>query len=278
MTGRSRDVPSARATKTSGQTLLEYRRPLAGVRRISTAALLVLALAGFYCSNLRLIAAGDSLPTALTSLSLVVDHSLTLDRFAPWLEANVPSSRGLVINGGGNYYSVYPAGQSVLAAPLIAPAALLFRVKDWETPRQVYFARMLEKLAAATMTSITVLVVFLTLRLVSPKAWSWGLAVVFALGTMAWPIASQALWQQTGGQLCISAAFYSFARWLQRQDSLIGLLASGLCCAAAIFVRPTNVLAAGAIMFPILLWNRKPRVLGAFLVFPILATSVVGPK
>jgi hypothetical protein len=154
-----------------------------------------MVLTAVYCSNLRLIAAGDSFPTSLAALSLVVDHSLTLDRMAPWVLKNVEFSPKLVVSRHDHYHSVYPVGQSLLAAPLIAPAALALSVDKWEVPRQVYFARVAEKVAAALMTSLTVGVVFLALRLILSANWTWVLTVVFAFGTSSWPIASQALWQ-----------------------------------------------------------------------------------
>ncbi len=245
------------------------------VRQASAAVLLLVALCLVYCSNLRLIAAGDSFPTALTAVSLVVDHSLTLDRFAPWVRTNIEFTRGLVVPADGNYYSVYPIGLSILVAPLIAPAAMWLGVNQWEVPRQVYFARLAEKVSAALITSLTVAVVFLTLRLLVPSGWAWGLSAVFAFGTSSWAIASQALWQQTGDQLCVALMLYFFARWLPRQEKLDLLLLAGLCCATAIWVRPTSVLFAGAFIVPILLWHHNSRAAATFLLFPIIATCAL---
>lgn len=236
---------------------------------------IILGLSAIYCSNVRLIAAGDSLPTALTSLSLVVNHSVTLDEMAPWLRTNVPFSRGLVVYSGGHYRSVYPIGQSLLAAPLIAPAALVLGVDQWEVPRQIYFARIAEKYAAALIAAFTVIAVFATLRLLVAGPWPWLLASVFAFGTVTWPIASQALWQQTGGQLCTALAFYCFARWIKQQGNWRLLLLMGLCCAMAIVVRPFNLLLVPAFLLPILLWHRSPRAVGAVLLFPAMASCAL---
>src|SRR6516162_10152928 len=94
------------------------------IQGAAAAVLLLLVLTGVYCSNLRLIATGDSFPTALAALSLVIDHSLTLDRMASWVLKNVEFSHNLVVSRHDHYHNLYPVGQSLLAAPLIAPAAL----------------------------------------------------------------------------------------------------------------------------------------------------------
>jgi hypothetical protein len=206
---------------------------------------------------------------------LVLDRTPTLDRVAPWVRTNIPFSRGLVIPADGHYHSVYPIGQSVLAAPLIAPAAFLLGVDKWEVPRQVYFARITEKLIAALMTSLAVLAIFLALRPMLTARWTCVLTLLFGLGTVAWPIASQALWQQTGGQLCVALALYLFARWLRQQDHFGLLLLMGLCCAMAIFVRPVNLLLVGALLLPIFLWHRSLISTGALLLLPAIATCVL---
>jgi hypothetical protein len=246
------------------------------LKRVVVTVLLVLTLSAAYCSNLRLVAAGDSFPTALTAFSLAVDHSLTLDRIAPWVRTNIQFSRGLIVPAAGHYRSVYPIGQAILAAPLIAPAATVLGVGEWEAPRQVYFARLAEKIVAALITSLTVAVVFWTLRLIVTGNWPWGLAFIFAFGTSCWPITSQAFWQQTGGQFCGAVPFYLLALWLRRTECLALPFIAGICCAMSVWVRPTNLLFAVAFAAPLLLFHRAYKATAAFAFFPTLAVVALG--
>ena len=50
---------------------------------------LFLALSVIYHANFRPVDSSDSLPASLTPLALVLDHTICLDRFVPWLHAHV---------------------------------------------------------------------------------------------------------------------------------------------------------------------------------------------
>jgi hypothetical protein len=242
-------------------------RPLRRLRKILLVVLATIIVAVFYCSNLRLIAAGDSFPTALVSLALSTDGSATLDRFAPWTRTEVAWSRGLIVLKEGHFRSVYPIGQAVLAAPLIAPVAAVLNVKDWNIPRQIYFARVAEKGAAAVLTALSVVVLFFALTRLTDRRYAFALAALFALGTSSWPISSQALWQQTGGQLCMAAALYLFVVWVRDPERKYRLVGVGCCCAMAIFIRPTNIVFTAAFGIAAVLAERRWKA-GVLIAFP----------
>src|SRR5687767_2526248 len=82
---------------------------------------LCLFLLGIYHSNLRPVASGDSMPSSLIPFSILFDHTVTLNRFAPWINQNVPYSGGLLRQSGHDWYSIYPIAGPMLATPLYAP-------------------------------------------------------------------------------------------------------------------------------------------------------------
>src|SRR5258706_1451270 len=104
---------------------------LTGIR--FTTILLFCVCLAVYHSNLRLIASGDSLPAALLPLSILLDHSTTLDRFAPWLWEHAPYTKGIIVFRNGHYHSFYPLGQSLLITPLYIPNVFALHLERWDT-------------------------------------------------------------------------------------------------------------------------------------------------
>jgi hypothetical protein len=242
-------------------------------KTVAALFLLFFVLTIIYHSNLRLLAAGDSLPTSLLTLSLLIDRSVTLDRFGDWLWHNLPYTHGIVIKRDGHYYSIYPITQSALVAPLLAPVVFALGASDWEISRQVYFVRMCEKIVAVLLASVTAVMMFLTVQQLVSWRWAWTLTLVFALGTSTWTIGSQALWQHTTGQVWLVAALYFFVRWMRTQRRCF-LWWCGACAGVALLIRPTNALMVFALATPLLISWRNVRNIIAFLAAPIL--GVVG--
>src|SRR5271170_5375511 len=92
--------------------------------RVRPYLLLFAALIVIYHANLRPVDSSDTLPGSLIPLAIVLDHSVTLDRFVPWLQRHVRYSGAVIVTAHGHYYSQYPIGGPVFASPLYLPLAL----------------------------------------------------------------------------------------------------------------------------------------------------------
>jgi hypothetical protein len=207
--------------------------------------LLFLALSVVYHANFRPVDSSDSLPASLIPLSVVLDHSISLDRFVPWLRGHVWYTSAVVHKAHGHFFSSYPIGGPLLVSPLYLPVAL-FGLGGWDPGALVVFARIAEKFAAAAIAAFSAVLLLLLLKRVTSVGWAWCLTLVYALATETWSISSQAMWQHGPGELAIIGCFYGLKRWTEGRSRNGWLWLCGACAAAAFVIRPTNlVLLAG---------------------------------
>ncbi len=218
--------------------------------------LLFVLLFLLYNSNLRPIATGDSVSAALIPVSLAVDHTITLDRFAPWLQVNAPSLTYGMQSRHGAMYSTYPIGGPLLIAPAYLPLAAIPAVRRLSTEELFLLARLLEKLAAAALAAGSVLVMLALLEGVTTPGWAWGLTLVYALATGTWATSSQALWQETFGALPLALALLFLRRG---QEHPRALWWCGIAAGAAIAVRPTNGILLPALVAALWAVRARPR-------------------
>lgn len=210
------------------------------------AAVLFVGLFAVYNSNMRPVASGDSFGAALLPFSVVLDGSITLDRFAPWLREHKELAGYSTTERGGHVYSSYPIGGALLVSPLYLPARVM-GFDRMDPSSVVLLARVAEKLVASGVASVSAVLLFLLLRSVTNEAWACALAWVFGLCTSAFSISAQAMWQQTTDQLAIIAALLLSARWLEHRAW--GWAAGcGLVVGVAVWIRPTNELLCVALI------------------------------
>src|SRR5207249_7493735 len=113
-------------------------------------------LSATYHSNVRPVASGDSLPASLIPFSVLLDHSITLDRFGPYMSGHVWYARGVIRHTGGHWFSAYPIAGPLLATPLYLPVALpWFRRQPPAT--LIAIARVAEKITAVTLAAAAVI-------------------------------------------------------------------------------------------------------------------------
>jgi hypothetical protein len=202
---------------------------------------LFLGLTVLYHSNLRPIPSGDSLCTSLLPLSILLDHSVLLDRFAPWLFANVPYTREVIRTIGGHYYSGYPIWNGVFVTPLYIPLFLVPGLRNWDPGALLALARIAEKFAATAIAASSAVLMLTLLRRLTSERWAWRLTFVYAIATATWSIASQALWQHTTVELATVAAMYFLERWWEDRGARRWLACCGACAACAAMIRPGEV-------------------------------------
>ncbi len=160
--------------------------------------------------------------------------------------------------------SIFPPGIALLALPVFAPAVLA-GVSPGDTPTLFYLGH----LAAAIIEAIATLLLWSLMRRFVGARPAMLLALLYALGTSARTVASQALWQHAGVHL-----FLTLGLWLVLRDepvSVVRSMAAGLALGFAGVVRqtaalsvvalaglrrvPLVILAAAAGLVPLLLYN-----------------------
>jgi hypothetical protein len=225
------------------------------MRRARPYALLFLTLTAIYHSNLRPVAAGDSLPAALIPFSVVLDHSITLDRFGPWFQDH-PTYR-VTHRSHGHWYSVYPVAGPVLVSPLYLPAAVIPAVRRLPPESLIALARIAEKFTAVALAAASAVWMLALLGRLAPMRWAWALTCVFALCTATWSTSSQALWQHTFGAVAIVGCLYFLTRWEVEKAAGRWAWCCGAVTAAALMIRPTNAIILLALTAA--LWQGKAR-------------------
>src|ERR1700733_5126139 len=214
--------------------------------RLPPSRLLFLALTLVYHVNFRPVDSSDSLPGSLVPLALVLDHTICLDRFVPWLRGHVWYTPFVTRKAGKHYFSSYPIGGPLLVSPLYLPIAFT-GLRGWDPGALVMFARIAEKFAATTVAALSAVLLLLLLQRITTTAWAWCLTLVYALATETWSISSQALWQHGPGELAIIGCFYCLERWTQDRARNRWLWLCGASTAAAFVIRPTNLVLLPAV-------------------------------
>jgi hypothetical protein len=232
--GLMRERTSRAAAK---QKRMSERRPAPRAGYV----LLFAFLSVVYHSNLRPIASGDSLPASLIPFSILLDHSLTLDRFAPYLNEHVWYAPAVLHKTGAHWFSAYPIAGPVVTTCLYLPVACLPWFGRQSPATIIAVARIAEKVVAVALASAAAVALLLLLRRLTSARAAWMLTLLFALGTGNWSTSSQALWQHSYGQLAIIGCLYSIDRWSASDPGSKWYWMAGLFAGIGVAVRPTNL-------------------------------------
>jgi hypothetical protein len=232
-----------------------------------------------YNSNLRPVSAGDCYPARFLPFVMWGRASLTLDSVMDVARVGVAEPQGIPFwvmrSRSGAFVSTYPLVTPVLVAPLYAPAVAALRLSGWRRDQLAYAGALMEKVAASTVASVTVGLLYLLLRrrLRLPQATL--LAVAFAFGSSTWITSSQALWQHGTTQLLSALALLMLTGRLTSARLVVAGAASGLIP----FNRPPDLPLALALGAAALLTARRrswPFVAGAIgAAIPFAALNVV---
>jgi hypothetical protein len=217
-------------------------------RRLALTCLLLFVLClGVYNSNFRTTGSYDSLAASLLPFNLWHGEGLRLDRYATALPKEV--SYSMIPSKQGGWMSLYPIVTPLLATPLYFPTVLWSRFDPDDSYYGTAVRIGMEKLAGSTLTALSVIFVFLTLRRLEASR-PLLLTLIYAFATSAWAISSQALWQHGTAQLLFAVALYLLARFpspVGGSALLLGLVA-GLLTAN----RPHDVFFSAALAWIVL--------------------------
>lgn len=199
-----------------------------------------------YLSTGLLHVTPDTVPARYLPVSLLRYGHLYLDPFPQVVEGDhyIKWVEGRAVSR----YSVVPA---LLAVPFYAPVV-------W-SGGELTDARLagLEKLSAATLTALSVGLVFLALSRVTGSRMAWFATVAYAFGSGSFGTSSHGLWQHGPGQLMLAAALLCLV------SGRVGW--AGLPLGWAVLARPSNLLLAAPLVAYVFLHHRRqtlPLVLG----------------
>jgi hypothetical protein len=240
-----------------------------GVSRDTTISL---SLAAFsfviYLSNFRTIGSGDTVPASLLPIVLLTEGSIYFDSYAQHYEKNGDPAY-FFHHTGGRTVSSYPLATGFLAAPIYTIPVLGWKIIHRPTIEEwISFAGVMEKAAAAGITSISIIVFFYTCRALNcQQVTAFWLSAVYAFGSEAWSTSSQGLWTHGPGiSLMLLSTFLALIH--VRASNVKSAVLLGLCCGTAVAVRLNNIFFAGPLLCWIL-WKRHRHFI------PILVSTAV---
>jgi len=233
---------------------------------------LFLVCVAVYASNGKTINAGDSVPARLIPVTLLLDGTPMLDRFAGVLEVGSPRAY-FVRKTPYGIASFYPIATGLLATPIVAPAVLWIEWRDAPDPATwLVRTRALEKVAATVLTALAVVVFHrLCLDVGATPSLALLLTLTFAFGSQAFSTSAQALWQHGPSCLAIVAALWCLVR-AERRPRPASVAAFSALCALAVAIRPNDLMIVAPLALVALV--RHPRAWAA-IVLPALAGAVL---
>lgn len=211
-----------------------------------------------FLAGMRYAGSGDTEPAELLPISLLTEGNLDFNEFVSSGDLPYPYRRV-----GGRVVSSYPIMAGLLNVPVYAAARV--RGVDLHSHRFV-----LSMITASLIAALSVLFLYFALLAVceSPRQ-ALFFALVFALGTCVWSVASRGLWQQTPSLLFLCAAL-----WLLLEPGDRSVALAGLMFGLAVASRPTNIVLAAAGASYVLFRRRRafPLFAALALVPPLLVT------
>ncbi len=210
-----------------------------------------------YNINLREISSLDTLSSRYLPVSIIREFDLDLDEF--------PHLYGGVKNPGDNadqqhnepyylkkinnhYYSNYPVIIPLMAVPVYyLPLKLGMPVNDLTID-------ILSKLTASLFAVISVIMLFLTLRMITGEKTAFLVSLSYAFATSVWSISSQGLWKHGPAGMFLTIALYCLIR---SSKDVKFIIYSALPLGLAVWCRQGSAIIAGVMSFWVLLRHRK---------------------
>ncbi len=163
----------------------------------------------------------------------------------------------------------YAPGVDFVAAPVVWLGALAGIV-----PPDPASVTVVGRIAAALCAAASVLFVHAAAALVTGRRWAVLVAALYAFGTATWPTSAGGLWQHGPAQLAVAAGVYFL---LVGRRSPPWSARAGLAFAAAVVIRPQDVVFLVAAWVLVLLRSRRAALLyGAWACAPLAMLVAYG--
>ncbi len=213
---------------------------------VVASGLFVLVLGGYLLGGNT--ATFDSALSLHTALSLVREGNTDLDEYGDIVRTTWLSTEEI----DGHIYMLYPAGASILAAPIVGVIDRLS--PDFAASLRTSFGEPVQTALASVITALTVVMVFFMARLYVTQPYALLTALTLAFGTAAWSVTSRTLWQHGPSMLMLALALYLILR-ARTRPALIQFVSLPL--ALAYVIRPTNSIAVVVFSLFVLIAYRR---------------------
>lgn len=276
----------------------EPTRGASHTRHGRVALVLFLCLFAIYQLNWTVLDEGDAVPTANLPVALLETRGFSFDPdhfpemfkwrshppfmekddffFTSWkdrfgdrtagewrdsghLEFNGPRYYLVESRRRHTYVSTFGPIPGLILFPVMAP----FHVFDHDVASNLGLRASIAKLGASAVVAFTAVLLFLIALRRTTRRRSLLLAITYGLGTCAWAVSSQNMWQQTVNQLFLAlGAFFLLGNIDRRRAAAL----AGLAFGAAAACRATGAVVLIAVLVELLRSHRKslaPYVLGA---------------
>jgi hypothetical protein len=235
------------------------------------AAVIFLGLLAIYCSNLRVLATGDNLPTRVLPFSILREGNLDLNEFT-WERTHNGRLPYYLHRTGWYLYSVSTIATPLVITPLyVVPAWMLAHYGiGYDDVRARVIIVVMERLSAAILTALSAVLVFLTLDQLVSRRGAIALTILYGLGTSAWSISSQALWPHALAVLALSLLCWVF---LTPGRGTPAYALAGLAAALAVADRPPMIVFA--LLAALYVWRWQRRHALAFAALPVLGGAAL---
>ena len=160
--------------------------------------LFIAAFAAYY-GQLHRTRSGDSYGTVYTAVAIVEHGTIRLDRYLrAFQERSSLHPYQLVRDTDGHLVNRYPIASALAAVPAVAVLAATGTTDaDWDTWMEAGM------LTASLLTALSVAVLFVALTRLTTRERAMIAAIAYGFGTIAWPVAAQALAQHAGAMLML---------------------------------------------------------------------------
>lgn len=207
-----------------------------------------------YNSNMRLVSSGDNYPARYLPFAIWKHGSVYLDSIAR-LTAQGEADPYWIVQQGDHAISWYPITVPVILSPIYLPAVAYLEWQGW-TPQLVdTVARIMEKLCASLIASLSVALMYLLLTRRTNCTWPLCLTIAYGFATNTWMITSQALWQHGMAELFLVVALYVILGPCTTMRAFgLGTVLSLIACS-----RPPDALFSAALGLYALHWAKERR-------------------
>jgi hypothetical protein len=265
---------------------------------VAVALLLLTVLSVLYQANGTTLSEGDAVPTENVPLALLETGKLSFDdesfpemfkwrthppfedrddfflmswkdrfgdraasdwRFSSHIEFNGPRYYIVKSPKRPEYVSTFGPIPGIVLLPVMAP----FYAHDHEIASKLIARTTIGRLSAALLVATTASLLFAIADHWVSRRRALLVALTYGVGTCAWAVSSQNMWQQTVNQFFLAAAAFFF---LTSVEKTIGALAAGFFFGAATACRATGAFVLVAALAHLFLHHRRslvPLLLGA---------------
>ena len=208
-------------------------------KRGLVASALALLFFLIYNANFRIISSGDTLPARLLPVSILLDRSFFLDRFAGLKHS--PQGYAIIQRKDGHLISFVPIATPFIATPIYALPVFILTIRhsQYSSARFYWLLEILEKVSASLITTLSVLFIYLALYEYTSLFIAVLLSFIYGICTSAWSISSQALWQHGPSMLMLAIGIYSAIKISQNIHYIHPLVISAV---VLLTIRPSNIL------------------------------------